>query len=75
MSFDQRLAVFLLDESAKTKSLVIRLTHEQIARYMGSAREVVSRMLKYFSEEGIVRLSRGAVEITDKNQLRKLALG
>ena len=53
MSFDQRLAVFLLDESAKTKSLVIRLTHEQIARYMGSPREVVSRMLKYFSK-GIV---------------------
>ncbi len=49
------------------------LTHEQIARYMGSAREVISRMLKYFSSEGIVELSRKGIKILDKNRLRALA--
>ncbi len=49
MSMDKRLAIFLSDESARTGSDTISLTHGQIARYMGSAREVVSRMLKYFA--------------------------
>ena len=48
------------------------MTHEQIARLMGSAREVVSRMLKYFETEGMVKLSRGSVTITDRKKLRKL---
>lgn len=73
MSADRRLAIFLLDELAKNGSDELKLTHEQIAKYMGSAREVVSRMLKYFSEEGIVKLSRGCLKIIDKNKLRKLA--
>ena len=74
MSFDRRLAIFLMDESAKTGSDSIRLTHEQIARYMGSAREVVSRMLKYFSAEGIVENTRGGIKILDKRRLRELTL-
>ena len=73
MRFDRRLAVFLLDETARTGSDTLRLTHEQIARYMGSAREVVSRMLKYFEKEGIVRLTRGAAEIIDKPKLKGMA--
>ncbi|MCI9083094.1 MAG: Crp/Fnr family transcriptional regulator [Lachnospiraceae bacterium] len=74
MSMDKRLAIFLSDESARTGSDTIPLTHGQIARYMGSAREVVSRMLKYFANEGIVEVSRGGVTILDKKRLRKLAL-
>ena len=74
MSFDRRLAIFLLDESAKNGSDSIKLTHEQIARYMCSAREVVSRMLKYFSAEGIVENTRGGIRIIDKKRLRELAL-
>ena len=74
MSMDKRLAIFLADESARTNSDTITLTHEQIARYMGSAREVVSRMLKYFANEGIVEASRGGIKILDKKRLRKLAL-
>ena len=74
MSFDRRLAIFLLDECAKLQSDYIKLTHEQIARYMGSAREVVSRMLKYFSAEGIVENTRGGTRILDKKRLRDLAL-
>ncbi|MBR3766713.1 MAG: Crp/Fnr family transcriptional regulator [Clostridia bacterium] len=74
MNMDKRLAIFLSDEQARTGSDVIPLTHEQIAKYMGSAREVVSRMLKYFSNEGIVEISRGGVKILDKKQLRELTL-
>ena len=75
MSMDKRLAIFLLDETAKSGSDTVKLTHEQIAKYMGSAREVVSRMLKYFASEGIVSSSRSeGIRITDKARLRKLAL-
>lgn len=73
MSMDKRLAIFLSDEAARTGSDTITLTHGQIARYMGSAREVVSRMLKYFAGEGIVEVSRGGVTILDKKRLRALA--
>ena len=74
MSFDKRLAIFLYDEMIKTGQETIRLTQEQIARYVGSAREVVSRMLKYFASEGIVSNSRGGIRILDKKKLRELAL-
>ncbi len=74
MSMDRRLAIFLSDEAARTGSDTISMTHGQIARYMGSAREVVSRMLKYFANEGIVEVSRGDVKIIDKKRLRRLAL-
>lgn len=74
MSMDKRLAIFLYDESARTGSDTIALTHGQIARYMGSAREVVSRMLKYFASEGIVEVSRGGVTIRDKKRLQELTV-
>ena len=74
VSFDKRLAGFLVDEMSKNKTDEIRLTHEQIAKYMGTAREVVSRMLKYFSTEGIVKLSRGGVKIIDKSKLHDLTV-
>ena len=72
MSFDKRLAIFLLDEVAKNHSDALKITHEQIAKYMGSAREVVSRMLKYFEGEGIVALSRGGIQVLDKKKLKGL---
>lgn len=74
MSMDRRLAIFLSDEAARTGRDTIPLTHGQIARYMGSAREVVSRMLKYFAAEGIVEVSRGGIRILDKRRLRELAV-
>ena len=74
MSMDKRLAIFLTDETAKNKRDTVNLTHEQIAKYMGSAREVVSRMLKYFATEGIVEVSRGGIKILDRARLRALAL-
>jgi CRP/FNR family transcriptional regulator, anaerobic regulatory protein len=72
MSFDKRLAIFLSDEINRSQSDMVEMTHEQIARYVGSAREVVSRMLKYFAQEGIVELSRGGVRIKDKKKLREI---
>ena len=75
MSMDKRLAIFLLDEITKNGTDTVKLTHEQIAKYMGSAREVVSRMLKYFSDEGILSSSRSeGIKILDKKKLRSLAL-
>jgi len=71
-SFEKRLAVFLYDEMVKNKSNKINLTHEQIARYVGSAREVVSRTLKNFESQGILKLSRGKLSIIDKEKLRSL---
>jgi len=71
--FDQRLAAFLLDESAVEGTDELEITHERIARHMGSAREVVTRMLKYFQSEGLVTLSRGGVALTDRKRLRALA--
>lgn len=71
-SFDKRLARFLIEESDRSDSLDISMTHEQIAKYLGSAREVVSKMLKYFSLEGYVSLSRGGIHILDKSALSKL---
>ncbi|MGB8452493.1 MAG: Crp/Fnr family transcriptional regulator [Anaerocolumna sp.] len=72
MSFDKRLAIFLSDEISRNQSDTIELTHEQIAKYIGSAREVVSRMLKYFVQEGIVELSRGGVRVINKKKLKEL---
>ena len=73
MSMDKRLAIFLLDEASKTGSDRIKLTHEQIAKYIGSAREVVSRMLKYFSAEGLISASRSeGIKLINKQKLRSI---
>ena len=72
-SFDKRLASFLLEESALENSASLKITHEKIANHMGTAREVVTRMLRYFQGEGMVKLTRGAVEIVDEAALEALA--
>jgi CRP/FNR family transcriptional regulator len=74
MSMDKRLAVFLWDELSKTGDDTLHLTHEQIARDIGSAREVITRMLKYFSSEGIVEPFRGGIRVIDKKKLRSLTV-
>ena len=71
MGADKRVAHFLWDEMVKTGDMTIRLTHEEVARFIGSAREVVTKVLKYFVEEGAVALSRGKIEIVDKAKLRQ----
>ena len=69
---DRRLAGFLLNEAERIHSDTIRMTHEQIARHISSAREAVARMLKSFSEAGLVELKRGAITLRDINGLRQL---
>ncbi len=71
-SFDKRLAAFLLDEIAIEGTNVLKITHEKIANHMGTAREVVTRMLRYFQSEGTVKLTRGAIEIVDAEKLQAL---
>ena len=72
-SFDKRLAAFLLEEAAIEDTNELKITHEIIGNHMGNPREVVTRMLRYFQNEGMVKLSRGAIEITDEDALRDLA--
>ena len=71
--FDARLATFLLEESAIEDCETLEITHERIANHMGTAREVVTRMLKYFQEEGMVSLARGGVTLLDHSKLTAMA--
>ena len=73
MSMDKRLAIFLLEESRLAGSETLSLTHEQIARHLGTAREVVSRVLKHMAADGLVEVSRGGITIKDKTELLRLA--
>ncbi len=72
-SFDRRLASFLLEESALEGTDTLSITHEKIAQHLGSAREVVTRMLRCFQQEGLVKLSRSRVELLDRKGLARLA--
>ena len=71
-SMDKRVAAFLLEESAIEGGDRLTLTHETIARHLGTHREVVTRMLRYLQSEGMVKLSRGAVELLDEQGLAAL---
>ncbi len=65
---DQRLAALLLG-----KGRVLHVTHQQLADELGSVREIVSRLLKSFAEQGLVKLAREQVEIIDPSGLRRMA--
>ena len=71
-SFDKRLAEFLLEEMTIEETKNLKITHEKIANHMGTAREVVTRMLRYFQSEGMVKLTRGGIEIQDEKKLKAL---
>ena len=73
MSMDKRLALFLLDEIHNLQGNTITLTHEQIARHLGTAREVVSRLLKHFASDGLIEVSRKGITIINKKKLWELA--
>lgn len=74
-SMDRRVAAFLLEEAAIEDGNRLAITHETIAKHLGTHREVVTRMLRYLQGEGMVKLSRGVVEITDWDQLKALGNG
>lgn len=71
-SMDKRVAAFLLEEAAIEDNDRLSITHESIANHLGTHREVVTRMLRYFQREGMVSLTRGSVEITDRAKLEEL---
>ena len=71
-SFDKRLAGFLLEERRVEGSDTLKTTHETIANHLGTAREVVTRMLRYFQGEGMVELARGTVVVKDAEKLEKV---
>jgi CRP/FNR family transcriptional regulator len=72
-SFDKRLAGFLVEESRIEETTALKITHEKIAAHLGTAREVVTRMLRWFQSEGMVKLTRGTVELLDPRGLEKLS--
>ena len=74
-SMDRRVAAFLLEESVIEGGDRLSITHETIANHLGTHREVITRMLRYLRSEGMIRLSRGAVEITGREKLESLANG
>lgn len=71
-SLDKRIAAFLLEETSIEGTSKLKITHESIANHLGTHREVVTRMLRYFQSEGMVKLSRGTVEVTDQEKLQAL---
>ena len=72
-SIDKRLAAFLLEEAQLEQTNQLKITHEKIANHMGTAREVVTRMLRYFQSEGMVKLTRGTIEIINEEKLENLS--
>ncbi len=71
MRIDQRIAQLLWDEMVHKNSTTLQITHDEIAKYIGSAREVVTKVMKYLAKEEVVALSRGKVEILSKEKLKK----
>ncbi len=71
-SLDKRVTAFLLEEASIEGTNELKITHETIANHLGSHREVITRMLRYFQSEGMVKLSRGKVVITDEKKLKAL---
>ena len=71
-SMDKRVAAFLLEEASIEGADRLHITHESIANHLGTHREVITRMLRYLQNEGMVRLARGTVELTDRAKLKAL---
>ncbi|WP_251316254.1 Crp/Fnr family transcriptional regulator [Flintibacter muris] len=72
-SMDKRVAAFLLEEASIEGADRLHITHETIANHLGTHREVITRMLRYLQNEGMVRLSRGTVELADRAKLETLS--
>ena len=71
-SMDTRVAAVLLEEAAIENSDELKITHESIANHLGSHREVITRLLRFLQNEGMVKLSRGTVKLLDEAKLAKL---
>ena len=70
LKIDQRVAQFLWDEMVEKNTMTLSVTHDEIARYIGSVREVVTKVLKYMVKENALELKRGTIIVLDKEKLR-----
>lgn len=68
-TIDERLALHLLDHD---RDSIADITHQVLAAEIGTAREVVSRKLKRFEADGLIRSTRGRVEIIDRASLQAI---
>lgn len=69
-NMDERVSHFLYEQSELEKSTTLTITHEEIANNLGSAREVISRILKYLENECLIKLSRGKIKLIDIDKLK-----
>ena len=67
-----RLASAILEHRALEGSDEFSITHDALARDLGTAREVVTRLLKQFQLDGLVELSRGRIKVTDAKKLSRI---
>lgn len=70
---DQRIGALIYEEYKRTDSNILHVTHEELARHLGTAREVVTRILKVMQQDGVLLLSRGVIEVKDLEELCVLA--
>lgn len=73
LSVEKRLAIKLLDEYNSQNKTILKITHDDIAKDIGSVREVVSRSLKQLQKHEIVKLSRATVELIDIEKIKSIA--
>lgn len=67
---DERLARLLLEET--NSGQVVQTTHEKLAAHVGTAREVVSRLLENFRDDGLIRVERGTIAVLDRARLAQI---
>lgn len=66
---DSRIANYLINQYERTDSTIIKVTHEEIANDINSAREAVTRILKLFVQDGLIKLQKGSIELVDVDAL------
>ena len=66
---DSRIANYLINQYERTDSTIIKVTHEEIANDINSAREAVTRILKLFVQYGLIKLQKGSIELVDVDAL------
>ncbi len=67
-----RLANLIIEHSAFSDNDSILVTHEDLARDLGTAREVVTRVLKQLEDDNVIKLYRGRIEIVDFTRLNQV---
>lgn len=66
-----RVACFLVDQFRNSKDNHVKMTHQKLAKELGTSREVISRLLKEMEKKGCITLSRGAINLVSEDYLRR----